>query len=133
MRELLISFLLILTGLSCYSQTDSNNQTKMEKYLLHGKLTAKSGHADELSEILVQASKAVSTAKGCKLYVISRDNSDVNAIWVTEIWDSKADHDASLTADGVKELIMKAMPIIDREAPKDNGQELKLIGGVGIL
>jgi quinol monooxygenase YgiN len=126
-------FLLIITGLSCCAQTDLNNQTTMKKYLLHGKLTAKNGHADELTDILVQASKVVSTAKGCKLYVVSRDSNDVNAIWVTEIWDSKADHDASLTASGVKELIMKAMPIIDREAPKDKGQELELIGGVGLM
>lgn len=46
----------------------------MNKYLLHGKLSAKSGHGDELAEILIQASKLVSTAKGCKLYVVSRDN-----------------------------------------------------------
>ncbi|WP_255539621.1 hypothetical protein [Longitalea luteola] len=33
-------------------------------YLLHGKLTAKAGHADELANILLEASALVATVKG---------------------------------------------------------------------
>jgi quinol monooxygenase YgiN len=100
------------------------------KYLLHGKLTAKSGHRDELTDILLQASQLVSTAKGCKLYVIGKDEKDINDVYVTEIWDSKEDHDNSLKAEGVRELIMKAMPLIDGQPTK--GQELEILGGAGI-
>ncbi len=99
-------------------------------YLLHGKLNAKTGYTDELANILLEASKLVSTAKGCKLYVISKDQSDSNAIYVTEIWDSKDDHDNSLKVEGVRELIMKAMPILDGQPTK--GQELEILGGAGI-
>jgi len=99
-------------------------------YLLHGKLKAKDGYKSELANILLEASKHVAKAKGCKLYVIGNDESDKNAIYVTEIWDSKEDHDNSLKAEGVSELIKNAMPIIDGQPQK--GQELQILGGVGI-
>jgi quinol monooxygenase YgiN len=100
------------------------------KYLLHGKLTATSGHRDKLADLLIQASHLLATAKGCRLYVIGKDESDDNAVYVTEIWDSKEDHDNSLKVDGVRELIMQAMPILAGQPNK--GQELKILGGTGI-
>lgn len=100
------------------------------KYLLHGKLTAKSGHKEELANILIQASQLVSIAKGCKLYAVSNDKDDASSVYVTEIWDSKDDHDNSLKIESVRELIMKAMPILDGQPTK--GQELEILGGIGI-
>ncbi|MEG1590465.1 MAG: antibiotic biosynthesis monooxygenase family protein [Chryseobacterium sp.] len=100
------------------------------QYLLHGKLTAKAGQRNELANILLKASELVSTAKGCKLYAISKDENDTNAVYVTEIWDSKEDHDNSLKVEGVRELIMSAMPILDGQPTK--GQELEILGGTGI-
>lgn len=99
-------------------------------YLLHGKLKAKEEHRDELAHILLSASKLVSTAKGCKLYVIGKDEKDPDAVYVTEIWESREDHDNSLKVEGVRELIKKAMPIID--GPPQKGQELQVIGGTGV-
>lgn len=100
------------------------------KYLLHGKLTAKQGEGNQLAGILIEASELIKTAKGCKLYVVSRDASNDNDVWVTEVWDSKEDHDNSLSVPGVKELIGRAMPILDGMPQK--GQELELLGGHGI-
>lgn len=101
-----------------------------KQYLLHGKLTAKAGQRDELTNILLKASKLVSAARGCKVYAISKDENDKNSVYVTEIWDSKQDHDNSLNVEGVRELIMTAMPILDGQPTK--GQELEIIGGAGI-
>ncbi len=100
------------------------------KYLLHGKLTAKAGQQKELADILIQASQLLSTAKGCQFYVVSYDKEDEASVYVTEIWDSKTDHDDSLKVEGVRELIIKAMPILD--GPPTKGQELEVLGGVGI-
>lgn len=100
------------------------------KYLLHGKLTASTGNGPQLAAILLEASELIKTAKGCKLYVVSNDALNVNDVWITEIWDSKEDHDQSLNVPGVKELIGKAMPILAGQPQK--GQELELIGGHGI-
>ena len=102
----------------------------MGKYLLHGKLTAKQGHRKELAAILVDASKLVATANGCRLYVIGFDDKDERSVFITEIWDTKEDHDNSLKVDGVRELIMKAMPLLDGQPSK--GQEIELIGGTNI-
>lgn len=104
--------------------------TMTTKYLLHGKLIAKPGHRDELADILIQASHLVSTAKGCKLYVIGKEANDANSVYVTEIWDTKEDHGNSLKVEGVRELIMKAMPLLDGQPTK--GQEIEIIGGIGI-
>ncbi len=99
-------------------------------YLLQGKLSAISGKAEELAQILMEASKLVATAKGCKLYVIGKDKMEQNAVFVTEIWERKEDHDNSLKVNGVKELISRAMPLLD--GPPEKGQELELLGGAGI-
>lgn len=40
------------------------------KYLLHGKLTAKAGQQKELANILIQASQMVSMAKGQELEIL---------------------------------------------------------------
>lgn len=102
----------------------------MGKYFLHGKLTATQGNGDELTSILLHASKILATIKGCILYVISRDSNDSDSVWVTEIWDTKEDHDNSLKEQAVRELISQAIPIID--GPPQKGQELETVGGKGI-
>ena len=79
---------------------------------------------------MLEAAAMVATAKGCRLYAISRDDSEPDAVWITEIWDTKEDHDNSLKVPGVRELIGRAMPIID--GPPQRGQELTVIGGFGI-
>lgn len=99
-------------------------------YLLHGKMKAKAGKSDELVSILLQASTFLSTAQGCKLYVVGKNEQEIDSIYVTEIWDSKEDHNQSLLIQGVRELITRAMPILD--GPPAKGQELELLGGIGI-
>lgn len=100
----------------------------MKKYGLHGKLKAKEGQGDALAEILVQASALVIHAKGCHLYMVSRDPQEKESVWVTEVWDNKADHDQSLNVEGVRALISKAMPLLDGQPEK--GLELEVIGGI---
>ncbi|MGC4233922.1 MAG: antibiotic biosynthesis monooxygenase family protein [Niabella sp.] len=101
-----------------------------DKYLLHGKLVAKAGQQDELAAILLEAATLMSAAKGCRVYVVGKDEKEPNAVYVTEVWDSREDHDNSLNVDGVKELIMRAMPVL--EGPPQKGQEIRLLGGWGV-
>ena len=49
---------------------------------------------------------------GCLSYIVAKDTSDANAIWITEAWDSKASHEASLSLPSVKEAIAKGRPLI---------------------
>ena len=62
-----------------FSQTDTIKKS-MNKYWLHRKLTARQGHRDELASILIDASKLVSTVKGCKLFVVGLNKDDINSV-----------------------------------------------------
>jgi quinol monooxygenase YgiN len=78
-------------------------------YGLIGKMTAASGQRDALIAILLEA---VNDMPGCLSYVVAKDSSDANAIWITEVWDSKASHDASLSVPSVKQAIARGKPLI---------------------
>lgn len=101
---------------------------KDEKYGLHGKLVATPGKGDELAAILQQASAMMATAKGCHLYMVSKDTLKEEVVWITEVWDTKEDHDHSLSHPGVRELISKAIPILDGQPEK--GMEVVVLSGV---
>jgi quinol monooxygenase YgiN len=49
---------------------------------------------------------------GCFSYVVAEDSADENAIWVTEVWDSIASHDHSLSLPSVKSAIPRAKEIV---------------------
>jgi quinol monooxygenase YgiN len=101
----------------------------VNKYGSYGKFTSKEGKREELISILLQAAKLVSTAKGCHHYIIYKDTKNEDNVFVSEIWDSKEDHDDSLKIEGCMELISKAMPLING---KPEGNVLEVIGGKGL-
>lgn len=78
-------------------------------YELSAKLTAAQGKQDELIAIL---EKGTRNMPGCLSYILAKDAADENIIWVTEIWDSAASHDASLTLPAVKDSIARAKALI---------------------
>ena len=100
----------------------------VDRFGLHGKITAQPGTRDQLVEHLLSAAKLMDTAEGCELYVVST-SSDDDAVWVTEIWRSKADHDASLAIVGVPELIRRTRPLI---ASMSESVPLVVRGGKGL-
>ena len=102
----------------------------MSKYGLHGQIRSREGCNEKLTDILLEASRLVATVKGCRLYLVSKDNHDPNAVWVTEVWDSREDHDNSLKLENIKAIIMRAIPLIDGMPQK--GQEFEVLGGPGI-
>jgi quinol monooxygenase YgiN len=95
-------------------------------YGLIGKMTAVDGKRDELVAILLDG---VSGMPGCLSYVVATDPADVNAIWITEAWDSKASHDASLALPSVKAAIAKGRPLI---AAFGAGTVTTPVGGHGL-
>ena len=78
-------------------------------YGLIGKATCVAGQRDEFIAILLQG---VSTMPGCLSYVVARDPKDPDAIWITEVWDSKESHAASLQLPAVRAAIAKGRPLI---------------------
>ena len=84
----------------------------MTRFGLFGKITAQPGQRDALVQHLLTAAALVGAAPGCELYVVHTSPTEPDALWVSEAWRSQADHEASLGAAGVRELIAKARPLI---------------------
>ena len=78
-------------------------------YGLIGKMRATPGQRDALLAILLDGTDAM---PGCLSYVIAQDPADADAIWITEVWRTKADHANSLSLPAVQQTIAKARPLI---------------------
>lgn len=78
-------------------------------YGLIAKLTAVPGKRDELIAVLKDGTKGM---PGCLSYILAKDYSEESILWVTEIWDSEASHDASLTLPAVKNAMAQGRPLI---------------------
>lgn len=78
-------------------------------YGIIGRIDATPGNRDILAEILLEGSKSM---PGCRSYVVARDPSEVDALWVTEVWDSREAHEASLALPPVQEAIERGRPLI---------------------
>lgn len=78
-------------------------------YGVIGKIIAVSGRADELVPILLEGAAEM---QGCLSYVVAKDLADEDVIWVTEVWDNRASHDASLALPPVQEAFARGRPLI---------------------
>lgn len=80
-----------------------------DMYGLIGRMTAAPGQRDALVETLLGS---IHGMPGCLSYVVALDPSDAAAVWITEVWDSQASHEASLGLPAVRDAIAKARPLI---------------------
>ena len=107
--------------------TDIGTTGENSSYMLHGRLRSTPGEGDTLANILSEQESS-EPMPGCRLYLVSRDPEDADAVWVTEVWDTEAAHHASLEIPAVQQRIARAMPIIDREGMTQ--QELVAVAGI---
>jgi quinol monooxygenase YgiN len=95
-------------------------------YGLIGKMTAAAGKREELIKILLDG---VANMPGCISYVVAKDVRDADGIWITEVWNSKESHAASLKLPQVKDAIAKGRPLIKNF---DVYHETEPVGGHGL-
>ena len=95
-------------------------------YGLIGKMTAQADKRDALTAILV---KGVAGMPGCLSYVVANDATSAEIIWITEVWDSKEAHAASLELPSVRDAIARGRPLI---AGVERIAETVPIGGSGL-
>jgi quinol monooxygenase YgiN len=95
-------------------------------YGLIGQMKAAPGKRAELAAILLEGT---GTMPGCLSYVVAEDAADVDALWITEVWDSKKSHDDSLKLPAVQAAITKGRPLI---AGFGNRSETIPLGGAGL-
>ena len=78
-------------------------------YGLIGQMLATPGNRDALAAILLAG---IAGMPGCLSYVVAQDPTNPDALWVTEVWTSQAEHQASLSLPSVRAAIAQARPII---------------------
>jgi quinol monooxygenase YgiN len=78
-------------------------------YGLIGKVKTIEGKRDEFIKLLLEGTGAM---PGCLSYIVATDPSDVTAVWITEVWDSKESHEASLKLTAVQTAIARGRPMI---------------------
>jgi quinol monooxygenase YgiN len=93
-----------------------------------GSMRAKDGHRDAVIAILTSGADGLRAA-GCRLYAVGASATDETMIWVSEIWESKEHHDASLQLPETRAAIGQAMPMLTGEF---TSQELAIAGGLGV-
>ena len=76
---------------------------------LIAKLAVLPGKRDEMIEILRESAAHM---PGCVSYVVAKDAADENTLWVTEVWESMASHDASLSLPAVKNAIPQGKAVV---------------------
>jgi quinol monooxygenase YgiN/mannose-6-phosphate isomerase-like protein (cupin superfamily) len=94
------------------------------------KFTARSGQGDALAERMLGVAEGLRAIAGCELYVINRSTEDPDAIWVTEVWRSQEELDASLETEEAKAAIPEVMALV-----QEGGFEridVAPLGGVGL-
>ena len=95
-------------------------------YGLIGKINTLPGKRDEFIAILLDGTAGM---PGCLSYIVARDTTDPDGLWVTEVWDSQKSHAASISLPSVREAIGKGKPLI---AGFSNRVETTPVGGQGL-
>lgn len=101
----------------------------MRAYGCYVKFTAQPGQRDALVEHLLSAATFVEKAAGCELYIINTSPTEPESVWVTEVWRSQQEHDASLTTFGAQAAIAQVLPLLAGSPEKI---DVLPVGGKGL-
>jgi len=99
----------------------------MSKYAMFGKLTAHPGKRGELASLMLESGETLEGMEGCIYYILHEAEDEPDVLWVTELWESKEAHAASLKDEKVLAVIQRCRHLIaGAEAVK-----VRPIGGKG--
>jgi len=101
----------------------------MSAYGCYVKFTARPGQRDALVEHLLSVAAFVEKAAGCELYIINTSPTEPESVWVTEVWRSQEEHDASLTIEGAQAAIKQVLPLLAGSPEKI---DVLPVGGKGL-
>ncbi len=93
-----------------------------------GKMTAKPGQGEALADRMLAVAESLRGHDGCHLYLISRAVDAPDEIWITELWRSQEDSDASLEASKESGAVQEVMAML---AAPPEGTDLIPLGGPG--
>lgn len=93
-----------------------------------GSMKTQPGKREEVVAILLSGVESLREL-GCRSYVVGLAADDPDTIVVTEVWESKDHHDASLRLPEAQKAIAGAMPMLTGEF---TSRELTVVGGLGV-
>ena len=128
-RRTTLTALAVLPLASAHAAPATTTTTTTENHRMYGligKMRANPGQRDALIAILLDGTADM---PGCLSYIIAKDSSDPDALWITETWDSQARHKASLALPSVQVAIQQGRPLI---AGFGERFETEPIGGHGL-
>ena len=99
----------------------------MSRVARYGKAVAREGEGEELARLLLEAAADLESDPGCELYLVNRQAGEPDVIWVTELWRSQADLDASVERIRGSDQVAAVMALVDDWQVV----ELDLLGGKG--
>ena len=99
----------------------------MSRVARYGKTVAREGCGERLAELLLAAAGELEADPGCELYLVNRQVGSPDVIWVTELWRSQADLDASIERIRGSDEVAAAMALV----VSFEMVELELLGGKG--
>jgi quinol monooxygenase YgiN len=108
---------------------DQSKEKSMSAYGCYVKFTALPGQSDALVEHLLRAAAGVRSVAGCQLYLINTSPTEPESVWVTEVWRSQQERDASLAIEGVQEAIKRVLLLLAGSPEKI---DVLPVGGKGL-
>lgn len=77
------------------------------------KFTAQPGQRDALiKHLLYVATEVPKVATGCDLYLINTSPTEPESVWITEVWKSQEEHDASVNVEVAQETLKHIIPLL---------------------
>jgi quinol monooxygenase YgiN len=130
----------MMTGPRCWTEgVDAVNDTdpavigsqerSMSTYGCYVKFTARPGQRDVLVDHLLGVAAHAETTTGCQLYLINTSPTESESVWVTEVWTSQHEHDASLSSEDARAAIQQVLPLLAGSPEKI---DLVPVGGKGL-
>jgi quinol monooxygenase YgiN len=104
-----VALAMIVAGLSGTAALAAPAGPERSLYGVIGSMKAVPGQRDALAAILAAGTTDM---PGCLSYVVALDKADPDLIWISEVWDSRESHAASLTLPSVREAIRRGRPLI---------------------
>jgi quinol monooxygenase YgiN/mannose-6-phosphate isomerase-like protein (cupin superfamily) len=99
----------------------------MNQVARYGTSTAHPGQGEELARHLLAAAAELESDPGCELYLVNRQRDAPDTIWITELWRSQADLDASVQKIKDSPEVAAVLELVERWEMV----ELELLGGKG--
>ncbi len=80
--------------------------------------------------LIVILTAGTSGMPGCLSYVVAKDAAEADAVWITEVWSSRENHQASLALPAVQQAMAKGRPLIAGFRARF---ETEPVGGHGLI